>query len=185
VRGLEWPQRRDLPQRRAVHHPRLRRPWPDAHRGSQDRPRAGLASRHDPQVAQSATTDRPRRRTNRLAENSAALRAATELHCRISPYLDQGGALRAPRAGVSAAAQPWEACAAHADPTAQPPLINEAHRHLRGAAATVSLAFRLSSSQPPRLGRSLRSRRMRSAAPTLDPVPTRQDHGACESDGAE
>jgi hypothetical protein len=40
-----------------------------------------------------------------------------------------------------------------------------------GAHAAIFLAARLSSSRPPPLGRSLRSRRMRSASPTLDRSP--------------
>ena len=42
----------------------------------------------------------------------------------------------------------------------------------------------LSGSRPPRLGRSLRSRRMRSASPTLDPAVTHLGFGACEEDGS-
>jgi hypothetical protein len=49
----------------------------------------------------------------------------------------------------------------------------------------VNLGARLSSSRPPRLGRSLRSRRMRSASPTLDPESTHQGLAAIEDDGAE
>jgi len=49
----------------------------------------------------------------------------------------------------------------------------------------IFLAARLSSSRPPRLGRSLRSRRMRSDSPTLDPEATHKGIGACENDGQD
>jgi hypothetical protein len=49
----------------------------------------------------------------------------------------------------------------------------------------VFLVARLSRSRPPRLGRSLRSRRMRSASPNLDPASTHQESAPIEEDGAE
>ena len=44
----------------------------------------------------------------------------------------------------------------------------------------VFLGDSLSRSRPPRLGRSLRSRRMRSASPNLDPTATRQESAPVE-----
>jgi hypothetical protein len=67
---------------------------------------------------------------------------ATVLRCRINPYLDQAAPLRGAGPGVSAAALPWEARAAHAGP-------REAGTHYRngstghrgpGARGAVSLA---------------------------------------------
>ena len=49
----------------------------------------------------------------------------------------------------------------------------------------VFLAARLSRSRPPRLGRSLRSRRMRSAAPSPDPESTHLGLAPIEDDGVD
>src|ERR1700683_4015927 len=45
-----------------------------------------------------------------------SIRSIRSLHCRIKPYLDQARRLRRRGPGVSAAARPWEARAAHAGP---------------------------------------------------------------------
>ena len=50
---------------------------------------------------------------------------------------------------------------------------------LRGGVFPGDLVSR---SRPPRQGRSLRSRRQRSAAPNLDPASTRTGFGACGKD---
>jgi hypothetical protein len=51
----------------------------------------------------SGRSGRVNRRVNR------ARRARRALHCRIEPFLDQGGPLRGPRAGTSAGLRPLEA----------------------------------------------------------------------------
>src|SRR5262249_55887249 len=93
--------------------------------------------------------------------------AAPRLRCRIEPYLDQGGALRAPRAGACARPPPWEAPPARAGPGIWTPQINSAHpaTQCRVLHEAVFLVARLSSSQAPRLDRSLRSRRCAMASP--------------------
>ena len=53
---MDNPRRRGIPQGRAIHHPGLRRPRPDARRRPAHRPRARLASRHHPQLAQPTAT---------------------------------------------------------------------------------------------------------------------------------
>src|SRR5436190_10422436 len=88
---------------------------------------------------------------------------------------DQGGALRAPRADASASASALGGPAERASgPAAQLPVIRQAFGTRPVAGAAIFLGAPLSRSRPPRLGSSLRSRRMRSAAPTLDPAATRQ-----------
>lgn len=88
--------------------------------------------------------------------------------------------------GVSApGAEPWRGPArAHAGPHLSGPQINSAHSAnwpvLHGA---VFLATRLSRSRTPRLGRSLRSRRIRSAAPTLDTESTHLGLAPIQDDG--
>jgi hypothetical protein len=77
------------------------------------------------------------------------------------------------RPGRRAAAHPPNRCRSL-------PLFRRAGRYLRSA---VFLAARSSRSRPPRLGRTLRSRRMRSAPPTLDPLPTRSGSAPIEQDG--
>jgi hypothetical protein len=65
------------------------------------------------------------------------------------------------------------------------PQIKSVHtaRTLVGAWPSSS-AVPLSGSRPPRRGRSLRSRRMRSASPNLDPAATRPGSAPIEDDGA-
>ena len=93
----------------------------------------------------------------------------------------QGGALRAPRAGATARPQPWGRAAARRPSRVSLPLITPP-----GCARTaVFLGAALSRSRPPRLGRSLWSRRMRSASPDLDTAPTRQGSAPVEEDGSE
>src|SRR5262249_29818186 len=73
-----------------------------------------------------------------------------------------------------------EARPARAGPTLQPSLIDRAHTAgIRTGTLPSSSAGSLSSSQPPRLGRSLRSRRMRSAAPNRRPLT--RGFGACRA----
>jgi len=45
-------------------------------------------------------------------------RLVDRLRCRIPPFIDQGGTLRAPRAGASAGLRPWEAPAGARRPNA-------------------------------------------------------------------
>jgi hypothetical protein len=56
----------------------------------------------------------------------AALTALTALRCRICPFIDQAAPHSGAGPGVSAAAQPWEARAAHAGPHPRSQ-INTAH----------------------------------------------------------
>jgi hypothetical protein len=86
--------------------------------------------------------------------------------------------------GVSAGLSLSRGSPAHAGPHSR-----RAHRSRRrtrqaGPYCTGHLPrrTRLSSSRPPRLGRSLRSRRMRSTSPTLDPESTYQDSAPIEED---
>ena len=88
----------------------------------------------------------------------------------------QGGALRAPRAGACARplafGGPGRRAPTHA---LAPPLISHAHPARNPVLhSAVFLGNPVSRSRPPCLGRSLRSRRMRSAAPNLDTPPARQ-----------
>ena len=76
--------------------------------------------------------------------------------------------------GVSAGLRPWEARPAHAGPQhAEHADQHRSHDRHAGTARSPLPRHPLSGSRPPRLGRSLRSRRMRSAAPNLDPAPGR------------
>jgi hypothetical protein len=94
----------------------------------------------------------------------------------------------APRAGDSARPPALgRPRPARAGPHAlSPPLIYWAHPVpqlvLDGA---VFLGGSLSRSRPSCLGRSLRSRRMRSASPNLDTTSTRQESAPIEEDGEE
>jgi hypothetical protein len=81
--------------------------------------------------------------------------------CRIKLYLVKA-APAAPLAPRQRPAPPLEARPAHAGPHAQSTLIKVASGRLRS---------RLSSSRPRCSGRSLRSRRIRSASPNLDQHP--------------
>ena len=56
---------------------------------------------------------------------------------------------------------------------------------LSGTARAVFLGDPVSSSRPPRLGRSLRSRRTRSAPPTLDPATTHKDSAPTRKTGED
>jgi len=88
----------------------------------------------------------------------------------------------APLARRQRRALPWRGPPG-ARPAAQPrgTQIEAAHTVAQiGKARCRLLGPRLSSSQPPRLRRSLRSRRMRSATPTLDPVSARTDLAAAK-----
>ena len=69
--------------------------------------------------------------------------------------------------------------------TPLPPLISLAHRaRKRCCRLPSSSALPVSSSRPPRRGRSLRSRRMRSASPNLDPAPAREDRRLSRKTGS-
>jgi hypothetical protein len=60
---------------------------------------------------------RPKAITTRIGGYvSAPAQSAPALRCRIEPYLDQGGALRAPRADASARPLPWGPGRARAGP---------------------------------------------------------------------
>jgi hypothetical protein len=106
------------------------------------------------------------------------------VRCRIGAYLDQGGACAAAgpaSAPDSALGGPPGArragAAEHADPS-------DSRGRQPGGARIRRPRSRLSSSQPPRLGRPA-GVAARSASPNLDPVPTRTDLGACEGNGAD
>ena len=70
------------------------------------------------------------------------------------------------------------ALAAHTDQ-------RDSHATQAGTAKGHPPRLRLSSSRPPRLGRSLRSRRMRSASPNLDPAPTHKGSAPTRKMGRE
>ena len=76
--------------------------------------------------------------------------------CRVEPFLDQGGASRAP-AGTSAGLRPWGGPGgAHRPSRGWPPLIRSADSaHKPVLPLPSSLAHPVSSSWPPRRGRSL------------------------------
>jgi hypothetical protein len=98
----------------------------------------------------------------------------------------QAAPLRGARAGACVGLRPWGGPADTRRPKRRrPPLINQAHLGARSQRCTVpsSSATRLSRSRPPRQGRSLQSRRMRSASPNLDPASTRQDPAPIEEEG--
>ena len=106
-------------------------------------------------------------------------------HCRIKPYLDQGGALRVPRVDACARPQPWRGPAGRA-PTQPRDWRRSARlfRHaIRSSGGPSSLAQDCPARGPPCLGRSLRSRRTRSATPNLDTASTRQGSAPIEEDG--
>ncbi len=68
-------------------------------------------------------------------------------------------------------------------PGVRTPQIGQPHpARSRVTHKAVFLGVPLSRSRPPRLGRSLRSRRMRSASPNLDPAATHQDSAPIEED---
>src|SRR5215813_13604505 len=87
------------------------------------------------------------------------------LGIKAARYARRGPAL-APASAFLGEARP-----ARAALRTEPPLISQAHQHAtRVLHDAVFLGDSLSRSRPPPLGRSLRSRRMRSAAPNLDPM---------------
>ena len=82
----------------------------------------------------------------------------------------------APRPGVSAGLWPWRGPRpSHAGPKPQSGDPGGSHGRQSGDAHIRRPRSRLSSSRAPRLSRSLRSRRTRSASPNLDPVSTRMN----------
>jgi hypothetical protein len=78
--------------------------------------------------------------------------------------------------GACGAAGPASAPRLSVGTPAGPPSQERRSRGLNRA--RIAHSRPLSSSRPPRLGRSLRSRRVRSAAPTLDPATTHRDSAA-------
>lgn len=73
--------------------------------------------RHDSDLPSSDRTVDQDSRSGRLSIRSfQSIRSFCRLHCRIKPYLDQAAPLRDAGPGVSAAAQPPKARAAHAGP---------------------------------------------------------------------
>jgi len=109
---------------------------------------------------------------------------ATAPHCRIEPYLDRSRRrLRRRWPGVSAGLSLGEARPAHAGPHAGRSDQGGSHVIQTGGSAAVFLVAQLSSSRPPRQWRSLRSRRTRSATPTIDPAATPQDSAPIKEDG--
>ena len=92
----------------------------------------------------------------------------------------------APLARRQRRALPWEARPAHAGPNRTGHADQSASLGEQAGAAqsAVFLAARLSSSRPQRLARSLRSRRMRSASPTLDPESAHQGLAPIEEEGS-
>ena len=76
---------RHVPGHRAVHDPGLCGPWPDARGRPAHRPRACLAARDDPPMAQPATTPCPEHKAIRITEIIPALRATS---CACDPPTD-------------------------------------------------------------------------------------------------
>ena len=113
--------------------------------------------------------------------------AITALRCRIRPFIRSRR-----RAARAAGRRLRPASALGARPARAGPRVQGVADQsgspgtkpgtVRGA---VSLGAPLSRSRSPRRGRSLRSRRMRSASPNLDPAPTCQGWAPVEDDGAE
>ena len=91
-----------------------------------------------------------------------------------------------PLCGAGVGARPLAWRLADAAPRLSSPQISQAHPpHTTVLHGARLLAASLSSSRPPRLGRSLRSRRMRSAPPILDPAATRPELAPIDEDGAD
>ena len=105
----------------------------------------------------------------------------------LSGYLDQGGTATRRRGPALASAF------ALGRPGRRAPALS--HRHVvdqPGPSAqravldgAVFLGDSLSRSRPPCLGRSVRSRRMRSASPNLDPTASRKDSAPIEEEAAD
>jgi hypothetical protein len=86
-----------------------------------------------------------------------ALPRPVAMRCRNRPYLDQGGALRAPRAGACARPLPWEARPTRAGPSARTPLINRlTRRHSEATWGAVFLGDSSSRSRPHAAGKHVR-----------------------------
>ena len=132
--------------------------WRPCHRLRSHAPRPRAPSRgrghlHDPEPRRSHT-QAPRQATAELSHSTAAWR--------------RGSAL----APTSALRRPGRRAPGH---TPQPQQVSHAHTASRTVPReAVFFAVRLSRSRPPRLGRSLRSRRFAN----LDPASTRQDSAA-------
>ena len=99
----------------------------------------------------------------------------TAMHCRIEPFIDQGGALRAPRAGASARPLPRKARPGTRRPQAAACRGSAWHMRLRRPVPHVAVS---SAVHYPARGRRVKSahwgsRRMRSATRTLDSPSTR------------
>ena len=108
-----------------------------------------------------------------------------QLRCRIEPYIDQERRLRRRWPGTSVGLWPWGPRPTRAGPTrCTAPLISQAHQVMSACCAVrSSSAGRLSCSRPPCLGRSLRSRRTRSASPNPDTAIARRGPAPVEEDG--
>ena len=167
---------------------------PTCHVHTAARPR-----RHRPQPQRTATQDprihdtlrkthrapcahhlKPTRRTSADGGHREGCTCDALMHCRIS-HTDQGGACGAAGPASAPGSAFGEARPAHAGPHPRGHADQDGSYVIRspvqrGAASSPSF----SSSRPPRLGRSLRSRRMRSASPNLDTASAHKDWGACE-----
>ncbi len=111
---------------------------------------------------------------------------ATAPRCRVEPYWIKA-APAAPLARRKRRALPWGGPpgARRAAHWQRPQIKTARTARTPVQRKAVFLAVQLSRSRPPRLGRSLRSRRMRSASPNLDAPATRQESALIEEDGAE
>ncbi len=145
-------------------------PRPSANGTPSDRgePRAKLGQPDDPSTSR------------QLAQHTA-------LHCRIAPYLIKAaryarrGPALAPASGLGGSPGRRAPALTPRSAAGQPGSFGT-RRVLHGA---VFLCELLSRSRPPRRGRSLRSRRTRSASPNLDPTSARQGSAPIEEDGAD
>jgi len=91
--------------------------------------------------------------------------------------LDQGGASRRRWPGVSASLRPWRPRSAHAGPRLEAEQIIRRQWHAVWG-ARGQLPHRLIVQLPATASRAACGRRMRSAAPTLDPATAHQDPAA-------
>ena len=143
-----------------------------ANHGSNTTAPSAWATETKPSCRQSARCAKRRDRTR--GRDSCLVRCLVRA-LPNSAVFDQGGACGAAGPASAPGLKPWGPARAHAGPHARGGQIRRSYANaVTGAAQCHLPRLRLSSSRPPRLDRSLRSRRRRSALPNLDPAATHQ-----------